>query len=871
MPLDRHALQQADWAAAFPEAVLARGRSCAKQGLVRILRVTAETIEARCHGGAERPYRQDIRLSPQQQHWRVQGRCSCPVAYNCKHVVAALLLLEQLQQRGDPLAREVADNPAAEPVRSDLPPQPRLRLGSVRRQHFDSRRQRLLEQTQHRAALAFVYAGQAASGPVLRELQVRGEDGRALRIRRQPAVEAQLRTRLRELGLRPALRRSEALPEDAGEPLQLPDQASWLAFVEHALPQLRDEGWQIEIDDSFLFDLQPIDSWYVQLDETPGQSGFVLEAGIVMQGRRISLLPLLQRLLRQQPELFEPRTLAAQPEQALLLIELPTGERVGLPYGRLRPLLQGLAELQPDTPLNAAGGLALNDQDAARLTPLQALAPHWLGSSRLRELAARLEQLGHGSLPAPPGLQAELRPYQCQGLAWMQGLRELGMGGVLADDMGLGKTLQSLAHLLMEKQAGRLQQPALIVMPTSLIGNWQSEAARFAPQLRVLALQGPGRRRAFAGIGEHDLVLTSYALLQRDLAVHQQQHYALLILDEAQTIKNPQSRIAQAVCALQAGQRLCLTGTPLENHLGELWSLFNFLAPGWLGDAASFRRHYRLPIERDGDRQCLARLQARVRPFMLRRRKQEVARELPPKTEIIHWVELGEAQRERYESLRAAMDSRLREQISRQGLAASRMLILEALLRLRQVCCDLRLLGDDSATGPAQSAKLVSLLRMLEELFAEGRRVLLFSQFSRMLELIAEELRRRRIPFAYLTGASRDRQEQISAFQDGELPIFLISLKAGGTGLNLTAADTVIHFDPWWNPAVEDQASDRAYRIGQDKPVFVYRLIARGSVEQRIQQLQQAKAELARGILEGGSGHWALAGDELDQLLAPLG
>ncbi|MNN01986.1 ATP-dependent helicase HepA [compost metagenome] len=456
----------------------------------------------------------------------------------------------------------------------------------------------------------------------------------------------------------------------------------------------------------------------------------------------------------------------------------------------------------------------------------------------------------------------------------MQALRELQVGGILADDMGLGKTLQTLAHILAEKQAGRLTRPALIVMPTSLIPNWQDEAARFAPQLRVLALHGAKRKALFEQIGEHDLVLTTYALLPRDLKQFVGRGWHLLILDEAQNIKNPRSRAAQAAGQLSADQRLCLTGTPLENHLGELWSLFHFLLPGWLGDARRFAQDYRTPIERHGDQARLAHLAARIRPFLLRRTKEQVASELPPKSEFIQHIELSEAQRDLYETVRLALDQKVREEIARRGLARSRIIILEALLKLRQVCCDIRLVQKEAGSGKASksvtSGKLAYLMDMLEELLSEGRRVLVFSQFTSMLALIGDALRQRGIDYALLQGDSRDRRKPVKDFQEGRVPLFLISLKAGGVGLNLTAADTVIHYDPWWNPAAENQASDRAYRIGQDKPVFVYKLIARGTVEERIQLLQREKAALAAGILEGAGTDWQLDDADIDALFAPL-
>ncbi|HJE70398.1 DEAD/DEAH box helicase, partial [Pseudomonas oryzihabitans] len=424
--------------------------------------------------------------------------------------------------------------------------------------------------------------------------------------------------------------------------------------------------------------------------------------------------------------------------------------------------------------------------------------------------------------------------------------------------------------ILVEQAAGRLTAPALIVMPTSLIPNWQDEIARFAPGLRVLTLQGSARSSRFERIPEHDVVLTTYALLPRDAERLAGYDFHLQVLDEAQSIKNAATKAAQAARHLRARHRLCLTGTPLENHLGELWSQFHFLMPGWLGDEKGFKQAYRIPVEREGDVQRLAALKARVRPFMLRRTKQRVASELPPKTEIVQLVELSAAQRERYEDLRLLLDERVRAEIARQGIGRSQLLILDALLRLRQVCCDLRLVPNEDASVAKPSAKLAALNERLDALLPGGSRVLVFSQFTSMLDLIAADLDQRGIPYVTLTGETRDRRTPVQRFQNGEVPVFLLSLKAGGSGLNLTAADTVIHFDPWWNPAAEQQASDRAYRIGQDRPVFVYKLIARGTLEERIQQLQQEKARLSAGILSENSGDWRLTESDLAQLLAPL-
>nr|WP_281396678.1 DEAD/DEAH box helicase [Roseospira visakhapatnamensis] len=438
----------------------------------------------------------------------------------------------------------------------------------------------------------------------------------------------------------------------------------------------------------------------------------------------------------------------------------------------------------------------------------------------------------------------------------MQLLREVGLGGILADDMGLGKTVQALAHLALEKAAGRLDRPSLVVAPTSLMGNWQAEAAQFTPHLRTLILQGPARKADFGRLAEHDLVFSTYPLLGHDGEVLAGQDWHLLILDEAQMVKNPATTAAKTLRRLTARHRLALTGTPVENTLGDLWALFDVLSPGMLGDRKTFNKQWRTPIEKHGDVERQARLSRRLRPFLLRRVKGDVLAELPPRTDIVDHVTLPAAQRSVYEGIRLAMHSKVRDAIARKGLARSRIELLEALLRLRQVCCDPRLVANarqvkrGTRLAEAGSAKLERLLEMLPEMIDEGRRVLLFSQFTSMLDLIAAEVTARALPHVMLTGQTRDRTSLIKRFQGGEVPLFLISLKAGGTGLNLTAADTVIHYDPWWNPAVENQATDRAHRIGQDKAVFVYKLIAEDTIEGKMQVLKDRKQALADGLFD---------------------
>jgi superfamily II DNA or RNA helicase len=765
----------------------------------------------------------------------------------------AARLAEQGLDRVLPAPLEVATR-----QRRDIVPVPRLLLGSLltaaRGEPFGD----------DSATLSFDYDGMSTAGvatPVLRRTTA---DSIEL-VERDVAAERAAAGMLAGLGF-------AADGSRPGEPavFRFPEPASWMDFMRHGVPLLRTAGWQIELEAGFNFDFHDPQEWYAELDEEgEGFSAwFALELGFVIDGRRHPLLPLLLQLIRAAPHDFTAAALAERAESSEMLVDLPDGARAALPWSRIKPILATLGELYFTERLGST--LRLPVTDAARLAELERAARlRWLGGERLRELGRKLDGFA-GIVPvaAPAGLRATLRAYQHDGLAWMQFLREYDFAGILADDMGLGKTIQTLAHILVEKEAGRLDAPALVVAPTSLMGNWQAEAARFAPGLRVLLLHGKDRAALFDAIGQADLVLTTYALLGRDEAALRQRRYHLLILDEAQYIKNSRSRAAQTARLLDARHRLCLTGTPVQNHLGELWSQFHFLMPGLLGDDKTFNAVFRKPIEQHGDtlrRDLLAR---RVKPFMLRRTKDKVATELPPKTEIMLPVELGGAQRDLYETVRVAMDRKVRDEIDRKGLARSQIVILDALLKLRQVCCDPRLLkGHADAGATAGSAKLDALMELLDTLLSEGRKVLVFSQFTSMLALIADVLRARAVEFALLTGDTVDRAAPIAAFQEGSAAVFLISLKAGGVGLNLTAADTVIHYDPWWNPASENQATDRAWRIGQEQPVFVYKLIARGTLEEKIQEMQRRKGELANAVLdaEGGLAP-ALGAEELQAI-----
>jgi SNF2 family DNA or RNA helicase len=471
------------------------------------------------------------------------------------------------------------------------------------------------------------------------------------------------------------------------------------------------------------------------------------------------------------------------------------------------------------------------------------------GLDNLRRLAGLLHAHGLSDPCLPESFRAELRPYQAQGVAWLDLLRESDLGGVLADDMGLGKTVQILAFLSLEKARGHISQPVLIVAPTSLMTNWFNEAQKFAPDLKVLVLHGPDRKHSFATIPEHDVVMTTYPLIARDREVLLSRDWHMAVLDEAQTIKNPDAATTRWLRDVKARHRFCLTGTPMENHLGELWSIMSFANPGYLGDKAGFVRQWRTPIEKRADKVRAATLARRVRPFLLRRTKAEVAAELPAKSEIVERIVLEGKQRDLYDAIRLSMSDKVRNAIQQRGLAKSHIVVLEALLRMRQVCCDPALLKlDDGVERP--SAKLDRLMEMVLELLSEGRKIIVFSQFTSMLDLVRKRLDAESVRYGVLTGDTKDRKRAIDGFQNGTNDVFLVSLKAGGVGLNLTAADTVIIFDPWWNPAVEEQAIDRAHRIGQDKAVFVYRLVAAGTVEEKMEGLKERKRALADSLFD---------------------
>ncbi len=648
-----------------------------------------------------------------------------------------------------------------------------------------------------------------------------------------------------------------------------PIDAPGFAFAVEALPKLRAEGWEIEIDPSWPFRLHDGPTTIRAAIEPSGTDWFAVALTLDAGGQTLDLTAIVLHIIEVLPVDDWGNLEAGFDVEEFLADQtyypqLADGARVSVPGELLAPLVAAFLEAQGLVGFHRAEA----GRAAALAEALDGCGVAWSGGAEILELGKRLRRLSETQDQAPPPqLKAELRPYQRTGYGWLRALTDCGFGGVLADDMGLGKTIQALALLAHRHLEAGADRPSLLIVPTSLLGNWQREAARFAPDLKLLRLHGPNRRDRFAEIPDHHVIMTTYPLVNRDHEDLFAQRYDLAILDEAQAVKNPAAAIAKHIRQIDARQRIALTGTPMENNLQELWALYDWLIPGLLGDRKGFTATYRKPIEQLGDRSQQRLLSTRIKPFLMRRTKAEVASDLPPKTVIDEFVPLDGGQAALYESIRAVMDARVRDAIAKKGLAGSRITILDALLKLRQACNDPALVKLDAARKVTDSAKRARLLEMLEELRAEGRKVLIFSQFVEMLRLIEADLTARNWDYAILHGQTKDREAAIEKFQSGDAQLFLISLKAGGVGLNLTAADTVILYDPWWNPAVERQAMDRAHRIGQDKPVFVHRLIAENTVETAIQDMQARKQALADALFEGtGDGPLALTEADLTGL-----
>jgi hypothetical protein len=663
----------------------------------------------------------------------------------------------------------------------------------------------------------------------------------------------------------------------------LSSSSRWRTLLKSTFAALPSSHWQIAYPQDLRVTIADESAFNFHAHEC-AQGTYRVNLGLTFKQQEVPLLPLLHQALRTQKKRG-----AADLQQWLttgdfaVKVETATDDPVrtrliSIPPPLLTKLTEYLHELFDAKPFDASGSAQLNQWRVGELVAAGLIArPAEAGLAQIVRLCQKLaDGIAVIPRPAPPSLCATLRPYQEGGLGWLHTLGEVNAGGILADDMGLGKTVQTIAHLLELHAANQLTQGALLVAPTSVIDNWESELARFAPNLTVAKYHGSDRESAWPSSPPPDVVITTYQILWRDLPRLSAHCWNLVVLDEAQYIKNASSRTSQAARNLVADRKLCLSGTPIENRLQDIWALFEFLLPGFLGDETTFNQRIAKPLSGDNDEAEFAtilrsRLRQRLAPFVLRRLKEDVLPDLPAKTEVTLAVSMTPRQASLYAETRREARDNIRQTVDEKGLAGSRIQILTRLLRLRQICCDPRLLDADRDVPDRlhDSAKLTALMELVTDLRARGSRTLIFSQFTSMLDLIGRELTAQGHDFLLLTGSTLNRSDVVQKFQSGGCPLFLISLRAGGSGLNLTAADSVIHYDPWWNPAVERQATDRTHRIGQSKPVFVYKLIVDDSIESKIQQLQHTKLELVRGLLNAGDvEHLQLDQSTIDYLLS---
>lgn len=621
-------------------------------------------------------------------------------------------------------------------------------------------------------------------------------------------------------------------------------------------------GIQVELSPAMGITMVEVDAEtrYAAAAEVEGGKAFDLDVGVAVGGERVSLSGVVAALMADPA--FHATSEDERDTAQELVAELPDGRLLRLSAIEARkivaPVLEWIdyARASSDKPTRIrvprAGVLA---HAAERGQLPEGLA--WPGGEQILAIADALRSAAVAPVPPTPmGFQGELRQYQQEGVRWLRALEIAGLGGILADDMGLGKTVQLLASIALSRHETPGQAPVLLVVPTSLVSNWISEARKFTPQLRVLALRGADRASRFAEIPESDLVITTYPLVWRDVNELKQHPYSACLLDEAGAVKNAASTTRDAITQLTTERTLIISGTPIENALTELWSFADLALPGLLGGKREFGKHYRSPIENGaGERrdEAQARLSRRIKPFILRRKKKDVATDLPEKTVAVRTIDLSERARASYDGLHTALSEEVRAVIAERGLAQSTICTLDALNKMQRFCCYPKLVLDGPRAQRLETDKLDLLLDMLAELVSEGRRILVFSQFVTFLEVIDQAVRDRGITTPImLHGKTKNRDELVTQFQEGNAPIFLISLKAGGVGLNLTRADTVILASPWWNSAAEEQAEDRAYRIGQTNPVIVYKLITNATVEEHAMMISARKAALAASVLDDG-------------------
>jgi superfamily II DNA or RNA helicase len=739
-------------------------------------------------------------------------------------------LLEELHQSGRPV--EIVGDDSLQPVFES--PQPTGRL--VIHPPFKTSYSRSASDYLY-ASVSFDYGSQIVA--LNSRTQIWLADDQSTMMARNPESERRLLADLTTVGM------IEKQPSRYGE--SPPGHLQFVARdINRVVEQLVDADWSVEAHGTEIRR-----SSHFSLSISSGIDWFDLEAAATFDDQQASLPEILTAL--KSGERF---------------VKLGDGTRGLLPEEWLDRFMP-IAELSGET-----AGQSLRFQPGQALLLDSMLAARNADCKidvdrKFKQLRKKLRSFsGVKSATAPPGFRGELRDYQKQGLGWLRFLEKFGFGGCLADDMGLGKTVQVLALLAGRKQRLARDQhalPSLVVAPKSLVYNWKLEADRFSPRIKVVDYTGLDRNQRVTDFSEFDVVVTTYGTLRRDIELLSAQPWDYAILDEAQAIKNAQSQSAKAARVITARHRLALSGTPIENHLGELWSLFEFLNPGMLGRSQSLKRLSRGGVD-DSDQ--IKSLQRGLAPFLLRRTKAQVLPQLPRKSEQHLYCDLPPAQRKQYNQVRDHYRAMLDKTIATNGLAKAKIHVLEALLRLRQMACHPGLV--DKSQAKKSSAKLELLIEQLTEIVTEGHKALVFSQFTSLLDIVRKRLSAAGIVYEYLDGKTTDRQARVERFQnESDIQAFLISLKAGGSGLNLTAADYVFLLDPWWNPAVEAQAIDRVHRIGQERPVFAYRIIARDTVEEKIMELQSHKSELAEAIISSNSTLLKqLTADDLAMLLA---
>ncbi|MDB4905471.1 MAG: helicase, superfamily [Gemmatimonadetes bacterium] len=786
-----------------------RGAHYHREGRVRLVEVEADRIEAGVRGGVLY-----LVVLQRRDDGALEMTCTCPhyaqYGDGCKHIWATILYVAEF---GHVL---VTSSPDAE-VQAELP-------DGMQASHVTARPRLQIEPRQHRwqgdtmeGFLTFEY-GDLIVDPRTPGNVVLSDDA-GVAILRDRELEFSSVARLARAGFR----------REGGHGAQRTVYRIAHSRMMPAALGLVAEGWDVHIEGRAVRQGRSL-----SLRVRSGVDWFDVDAETDFGNMHVSFPELLVALRKGQRSLT-----LADGSLAILPAEWTA---------RLAPLV-GFGTV-------TAKGVRFGTRQAALLDALLAALPD-VESDELFERARKELPRFAGVVPLDPPAHfvGHLRPYQREGLGWLDSLGRLGFGGILADDMGLGKTVQALALLERRREAGA--GASLVVVPRSLVFNWEEEAARFTPKLRVLVHHGARRKLPPDLSAHHDVVITTYATLRLDVLAMQRVEFDHVILDEAQAIKNPATATAKATRLLRAKHRLAMSGTPIENRLSELWSLFEFTNPGMLGASSAFRAVTKTAdSDEDGDdrstetRAAIARV---VGPFILRRTKLQVAPELPPREEQTLWVDLSRTERKLYDELRDHYRDSLRGRIERGGMNRARMHILEAILRLRQAACHPGLVDPSRVSEP--SSKLDVLVSRLIEARSEGHKSLVFSQFTSLLAIVRTQLDAEGIPYEYLDGRTKDRKARVDRFQeDAEIPVFLISLKAGGLGLNLTAADYVFLLDPWWNPAVEAQAIDRAHRIGQSRHVFAARLVSRGTIEEKVLELQRGKRELADAIVRADEG-----------------